>query len=164
VIVSDHGMEPRTADLPIDPRRDERTAPVVDDLLADCGAAWVRPRGDPLACSLALDRLPGIGGTRIVAPDRVLALAQPGQVFAGTDLPAAGVHGSSSTRATTAIVAGGRRNLGPMERLARSAYVTGDEWAPFVSEALGFGGAPSGNGARHGAEVPRRVLRVPPAT
>ncbi len=141
VVVSDHGMETRGPAAPLDPGSHPRTGPEVADWIADGSAAWVRPRGLAADCARALAGLPGVAEARTVAPDRVLALAAPGHLFAGPGLPAAGVHGSRSTAATVAIVGGGHPAARALAAVMPPAGPPADWWSPRLAGVLGIADA-----------------------
>jgi len=113
VVTSDHDMVKRLPLPAIDPTSSLHCAGMVDDWIADGGAAWLRLKVG-VDTHDAIDRLcsvDGVDGWRWRVPGTLLLLASPGRVFAAPKIPLAGIHGSTQTAKTLAIVGGGHPSV-----------------------------------------------------
>ena len=139
VIVSDHGMEPRTDRPPIDLLADPRVAAVAADVLGDGGAALVRLRAGirEADAGRALAEIPGVAGWSGLGGGVILAAAWPGLIFSAPRLPARGYHGGPATARTLAAVAGGHAVVPLIARAlaARPPHLA--DWAPTIAQVLG---------------------------
>lgn len=140
IVTSDHDMEPRYPYPPIDPTAGSDCAGLVDDWIADCSAAWIRlsPGADPHQAIKILAGLEGVESWRWREPDRLLLLAAPGRVFAWPYIPVGGLHGSSSTARTLAIVGGGHPVVAQLARALEERSPRLWDWAPTIGAVLGL--------------------------
>lgn len=140
VIVSDHGMEPRTDRPPIDLLAAPRVAAIAADVLGDGGAALVRLRegvGEE-AAGRALGEIPGVAGWRSGGDGMIIAAARPGWIFSAPHLRPRGYHGGPATARTLAAVTGGHAAVPPIARAlaARPPHLA--DWAPTIAQVLGL--------------------------
>ncbi len=147
VVLSDHGMEPRTGAPPIDLLADPRASGVVADALGDGGAALVRAREgvDDREAGRALEEVPGVARCSGAGRGLVIAEARAGWIFAAPDLPARGYHGGPATAGTFAAVTGGHPAVAAIARaiVARPPHLA--DWAPTLARLLGVE-MPEGDG------------------
>jgi hypothetical protein len=138
IVTSDHDMEARTSDEPIDPRSRPEHARLISDWIADGSAAFVRlGLGIDHDTAIAEFRtIDGIAGYRSYEPDMLLLLAAPGRVFAGQKVYAGGTHGSRSTARTLAVVGGGHPVSRDLGYVIRQRPPRLREWAPTVASIL----------------------------
>jgi len=108
-VVSDHDMIRRLPFPTIDPAASRDCSGLVEDWIADGGAAWLRlaSGADAHMAISHLAALEGVEAWRWREPNILLLLAAPGRVFAAPWIPAGGIHGSLSTDRTLAVVGGG---------------------------------------------------------
>jgi arylsulfatase A-like enzyme len=139
VIVSDHDMQARTKDAPIDLMSMASTSPW-DAVIPDGGAALVHLRSgvDPRTGEQVLSRVPGI--EKVINDDSALLIAgaQPGRIFAAPDLPAGGFHGAPKTARTVALVGGGHPLVPRLADAVRRRRPHLADWAPTVAAILGL--------------------------
>lgn len=138
VIVSDHGMEPRTGQPPIDLLAAPPVAAVATDTLADGGAALVHLRDGvrDADAGRVLHEVPGVEGWSGAEDGVITAAARPGWIFSAPRLPARGYHGGPATAHTFAAVAGGHPVVPRIARaLGRRAPHLAD-WAPTIAQVL----------------------------
>lgn len=139
IVLSDHGMEPRTDRPPIDLMRYPSISGVASDALSDGGAALVRLRGGiaPATIENGFGPIAGVGGWRSDGDGVLVVEAKPGWIFAAPRLPARGYHGGPATARTFAAVSGGH----PAVRLIAQAMAARPphlaDWASTVARVLG---------------------------
>ena len=140
VIVSDHGMEPRTTRPPIDLLKTPSVAPLVADALGDGGSALVRLRDGVAAhdAGRALEAVPGVSGWAGADDGLIIAAAQPGWIFAAPRLRARGYHGGPATARTFAAVTGGHPAATAVARTLTNYAPHLADWAPTIAYALGI--------------------------
>ena len=138
MVASDHDMEPRTEDAPID-LSTLADGPICD-WIADGSAALAR-----LSVGVehdhaigAIRKLDGIAGWRSYDPDVLLVVAEPGRVFAGQKVYAGGTHGNRTTARTLAIVGGGHPHAASIGRAIEVTPPRIRDWAPTIAEILGL--------------------------
>ncbi len=140
IVLSDHGMEPRTGRAPIDLLNSPPVRALVADVLGDGGAALVRPRDGvtPRDAGAALADVPGVAGWGGGDPGPIVAEAQRGWIFATPRLPLRGFHGGPATARTFAVVGGGHRAVPALARsmAARPPHLA--DWAPTIARLLGL--------------------------
>jgi len=137
-VASDHDMSRRLPYPAIDPTASHDCAGLIDDWIADGSAAWLRlTTGVDAHMAIArLAALDGVEGWRWREPDVLLLLAAPGRVFAAPWIPVAGIHGSTATDRTLAIVGGGHPAVAGLgESIAAWAPRLRD-WAPTLAGLL----------------------------
>jgi hypothetical protein len=140
VVTSDHDMETRLPYPEIDPAAGRESAGLVDDWIADGGAAWIRlsPGADPHLGINILTSIEGVESWRWREPDRLLLLAAPGRVFAAPRVPIGGIHGSISTARTLAIVGGGHPAAAELARALEERPPKLQDWAPTIASLMGL--------------------------
>ncbi len=140
VIVSDHGMEPRTDRPPIDLLAAPEVAVVAVDVVGDGGAALVRVRDGvgERAAGRVLGEVPGVAGWSDCGDGVVLAAALPGWIFSAPRLRPRGYHGGPATARTLAAVTGGHAAVPRIARAlaARPPHLA--DWAPTTAQVLGL--------------------------
>jgi len=139
-VVSDHDMARRLPLSPIDPSAGRECAGLVDDWIADGCAAWVRlaPGADAHMAINRLAALEGVESWRWREPATLLLLAAPGRVFAAPWIPLSGVHGSTQTARTLAIVGGGHAVVAELGRAIEARPPRLQDWAPTLAPVLGI--------------------------
>lgn len=140
IIVSDHGMEPRTDHPPIDLMAYPGVSEVAMDMLVDGGAALIRLRDGtaPTRAGTALGAVPGVGGWSSAGHGVLIAEAQPGWIFHDRKLPAKGFHGGPSTARTFAVVGGGHPAVSAIARAIAAQPPQHPDWAPTIAHLLGL--------------------------
>jgi len=137
-VASDHDMVRRLPFPAIDPTASHDCAGLVDDWIADGGAAWLRLTAG-VDAHMAISRLAaldGVEGWRWRDPDILLLLASRGRVFAAPWVPSAGVHGASSTARTLAIVGGGHPAVAEIAASIGRRPPRLQDWAPTLARLL----------------------------
>lgn len=147
VIVSDHGMEPRTDRPPIDLLAEPAIAPFVADVLGDGGAALVKVREGRAQrdAGRALETVAGVAGwtpaargeTAACADGVIVVAAQPGWIFAAPRLRVRGYHGGPATARTFAAVTGGHPAAASIARALAARAPHLPDWAPTIAYVLG---------------------------
>ncbi len=138
IIVSDHGMEPRTERPPIDLLAHPAVAAMATDVLSDGGAALVRLRDGVRQsdAGAALQRVAGIAGWSSNGAGFLIVEAQRGWIFTAPRLPSKGYHGGPTTARTFAAVTGGHPAVRDIARAitARAPHLA--DWAPTIARVL----------------------------
>ena len=139
-VTSDHDMIRRLPYPAIDPAASRDCAGLVDDWIADGCAAWLRLTAG-VDAHMAISRLAaldGVEGWRWREPNVLLLLAAPGRVFSAPWVPPNGIHGSTSTAQTLAIVGGGHPAVPDIAAsiIGRSPRL--QDWAPTMAGLLGI--------------------------
>ncbi len=140
IVVSDHGMEPRTDHPPIDLLADAAVGSVAAEVLVDGGAALVRLRDGvpPAQAGAALKAVTGVGGWGPTTDGVLIAEAKPGWIFGNAKLPAKGFHGGPATARTFAVVGGGHPSVPAIARAISGQPVQHVHWAPTIARVLGL--------------------------
>jgi hypothetical protein len=137
-VVSDHDMARRLPYPAIDPTASHDCAGLIDDWIADGCAAWLRLTAG-VDAHMAINHLAALDGVeswRWREPDVLLLLAAPGRVFAAPVIPLAGIHGSSATDRTLAIVGGGHPAVAELGGAIAAALPRLRDWAPTLAGLL----------------------------
>jgi hypothetical protein len=90
---------------------------------------------------MAISRLTALDGVvawRWREPNLLLLLAAPGRVFAAPWVPAGGVHGSTATARTLAIVGGGHPVVPGIAAWIEERPPRLQDWAPTLAGLLGI--------------------------
>jgi len=139
MVASDHDMEARTNDDPID------LAPAVQigaicDWIADGSAAFARLAigVEHDAAIATIRRIGGVAGWRCYDPDILMLVAEPGRVFAGQKVYAGGTHGNRTTARTLAIVGGGHPLASVIGQSVAAIPPRLRDWAPTIAAILGI--------------------------
>jgi Type I phosphodiesterase / nucleotide pyrophosphatase len=138
VAVSDHDLVRRLPYPAIDPTASHSCAGLVDDWIADGGAAWLR-LSPGVDAHMAIDRLTALEGVetwRWRDPGIVLLLAAHGRVFAAPHIPAGGIHGSVGTARTLAIVGGGHPAVAEIAVSIGERPPRLQDWSPTLAAVL----------------------------
>jgi Type I phosphodiesterase / nucleotide pyrophosphatase len=140
VVASDHDMSRRLPYPAIDPAAARDCAGLIDDWIADGCAAWLRltPGVDAHMAISRLAALDGVEGWRWREPDVLLLLAAQGRVFAAPWIPVTGIHGSTSTERTLAIVGGGHDAVADIAASIACRSPRLRDWAPTLAGLLGI--------------------------
>lgn len=139
-ITSDHDMTRRLPFPAIDPMASHDCAGLVDDWIADGCAAWLRLT-QGVDAHMAISRLAALDGVenwRWREPNVLLLLAAPGRTFAAPWIPAAGIHGSTSTDRTLAIVGGGHAAVKDIAASIGTRPPRLRDWSPTLAGLLGI--------------------------
>jgi hypothetical protein len=139
-VVSDHDMVPRLPYPAINPTSSRDCAGLADDWIADGCAAWLQLTSgvDPHMAISRLTALDGVVAWRWREPNLLLLLAAPGRVFAAPWVPAGGVHGSTATARTLAIVGGGHPVVPGIAAWIEERPPRLQDWAPTLAGLLGI--------------------------
>jgi hypothetical protein len=137
-VVSDHDMARRLPLAPIDPTLGYELAGLAEDWIADGSAAWVRltSGADHHMAIKLFSSLEGVEGWRWREPSTLLLLAAPGRVFAAPRIADAGIHGSTSTARTLAIVGGGHPFVPRFAQAIEERSPRLQDWAPTLAAVL----------------------------
>ena len=137
-VVSDHDMGRRLPYPAIDPLASRDCAGFVDDWIADGCAAWLRLTAgvDAHMAISRLTALEGVEGWRWRGPDVLLLLAAPGRVFSAPSIPLWGIHGSTATDRTLAIVSGGHPAVADVAAAIAGRPPRLRDWAPTLAGLL----------------------------
>jgi hypothetical protein len=137
-VASDHDMARRLPYPAIDPMSSHDCAGLIDDWIADGCAAWLRLTAgvDAHMAITHLAALDGVEGWRWREPDVLLLLAAPGRVFSAPWIPVAGIHGSTATDRTLAIVGGGHPAVADLAGSIAAASPRLRDWAPTLAALL----------------------------
>lgn len=140
IVVSDHGMEPRTDHPPINLLAHPAVREVAEEVLVDGGAALVRLREgvEPGRAGAVLAGVPGVGGRSSADAGVSIAEAKPGWIFSNHKLPAKGFHGGPATARTFAVVGGGHPAVPAIARAISGQPVQHADWAPTIAHVLGL--------------------------
>lgn len=140
IVLSDHGMEEVRRTPPVDLLASEAVRGVVEELVADGGAALalVRRGVSVLAAGAALSSAPGVAGWREIRPGVLLVAAQPGVRFASrSDKAVRGVHGGPGSTTTLALVAGDHPSVRRLASAIAERPPHLADWAPTIASLLG---------------------------
>jgi arylsulfatase A-like enzyme len=140
MVVSDHDMEARDERPPLDLVGDPRAGRLIDDIVVDGGAAFVRVRmgADAAVVREAVLTVDGVSDCRVEGSGRLLVLAAPGRLFAWPKLPAGGHHGGPGSQRTVAIVGGGHPAVRSIAQTIDSRPPGLVDWAPTIATLLGL--------------------------
>jgi hypothetical protein len=140
MVVSDHDMTRRLPFPAIDPTASHECAGLVDDWIADGCAAWLRltPGVDAHLAINRLSALDGVENWRWREPNVLLLLAATGRTFAAPWIPLAGIHGSTSTDTTLAIVGGGHPIVAELAASIAHRPPRLRDWGPTIANLLGI--------------------------
>jgi arylsulfatase A-like enzyme len=138
IVVSDHDMERRAADVGVDPMTLPGIAEIADDWIGDGGCAWLRLR--ECVGVAEVDRVlrvqPEITGWQLFG-DRVLLMGHAGVAWHAGAVPLLGIHGGPSVRHTVAIVGGGHEAVRPLASAIAERPPELRDWAPTIARLLG---------------------------
>jgi hypothetical protein len=137
-VASDHDMVRRLPYPTIDPTASVECAGLVDDWIADGCAAWLRLTAG-VDAHMAISRLAALDGVeswRWREPNVLLLLAAPGRTFAAPWIPVSGIHGSTATDRTLAIVGGGHPAVAEIGASIAERPPRLRDWAPTLAGVL----------------------------
>jgi len=137
-VVSDHDMVRRLPYPAIDPMASHACAGLVDEWIADGCAAWLHLT-DGVDAHMAISRLAALDGVeswRWREPNVLLLLAAPGRTFAAPWIPVSGIHGSTATARTLAIVGGGHPAVAEIAGAISARPPRLRDWAPTLAGVL----------------------------
>jgi predicted AlkP superfamily pyrophosphatase or phosphodiesterase len=140
VIVSDHGMAPRTSLPSIKLLENDALADVVDDVWADGAAALVRlhPGIDAATGGALLLSVNGVTTFETLDHQVLVVGAEPGRVFVHESQRSAGFHGGPSTARTLAAVAGGHPLVTELASALAASQPRLADWAARIARVLGL--------------------------